>query len=78
LFGAFFPGRIEAWLFDARDRNIAAVALQNMSVNTPIDLHEDISAPANADHVSLHLIDAQGNDRGAIGNAKIRSRDGAS
>jgi hypothetical protein len=78
LFGAFFPGRIEAWLFDAQNANVAAVTLQNMSVNTPIDLHEDISAPANADHVSLHLIDAQGNDRGAMGNAKIRSKDGAS
>lgn len=74
-FGVFFSGRLIAQLLDVRGVKLTSVPLQAVTVNKFLELDQTITAPETAVEVSIHLIDAHGRDRGALGTAKITSGD---
>ncbi len=70
-FGVFFPGQLQAQLFDRHGANIASVPLRSVSVNASAELLQTIAAPDAVAEVSIHLIDVKGRDRGELAAAKI-------
>jgi hypothetical protein len=70
-FGVFFPGQLVAQLTDAKGKLVTAIPLQAADPAETVKLDQEIKAPAAAERLSLHLIDAHGADRGALGDARI-------
>jgi hypothetical protein len=76
-FGVFFPGSLEAILYDEGGAEQGRVTLQTVSPADLLDLHRSIPAYAKIARVSLHLIDNNHADRGALGEAFIAGADTA-
>ncbi|MGB2889101.1 MAG: hypothetical protein WBC04_15505 [Candidatus Acidiferrales bacterium] len=70
-FGVFFPGRLQAHLYDKRGVELGVVPLQTVSPLDLVDLHQEIEAGPTTARVSVHLIDRQGHDRGSLGEASL-------
>jgi hypothetical protein len=74
-FGVFFPGELKAYLFSHGGFQTGEVALGPVRPQEPLTLHQSIPAPANIARVSLHLIDTNGADRGALGEVFVTIND---
>nr|WP_252263915.1 DUF4380 domain-containing protein [Paracidobacterium acidisoli] len=70
-FGVFFPGTLEAYLYDRGGTERGRVPVQTVSPKELIDLHHAIPAPANIARITIHLIDSHQADRGALGEALV-------
>ena len=70
-FGVFYPGRIEARFYSSSGVPLGSVLLMEVSPLDLIALHQTVKAPAGSGRVSLHLVDANGSDRGALGEVPI-------
>jgi hypothetical protein len=66
-FGAFFPGELRAFLYDEGGLKVNEVTLQAVRPQDPVVLQKTIAAAKNVARVSIHLIDINGSDRGALG-----------
>jgi hypothetical protein len=71
IFGVFVPGKLEARLFDKYGAPIVNIPLQSVSPSEIVQLHVGLKVPAQTARVSLHLMDAQGNDQGSLGEARV-------
>jgi hypothetical protein len=69
--GVFVSGHLQAGFVDAHGKKLTSVALESVSLETPVMLDRTINAPAGAAKVFLQLIDAAGQDRGELANAAI-------
>lgn len=67
-FGVFYSGSLVAHLYPGRE-----LTQQLMSVNPfdPVKLQTTIQAPPNISRVSVHLVDANGVDRGPLGEVLV-------
>jgi hypothetical protein len=65
----FFPGKLQARLYDERGIQIGGISVQSVLPQEPVTLHAEVSAPSKTVWVSLHLVDDQGVDRGSLGEA---------
>jgi hypothetical protein len=74
-FGVFFPGELKAYLYDEGGLEQSEVPLQAVRPQDPIVLHQAIAADKNIARVSIHLIDANGADRGALGEVFVTIND---
>jgi len=74
-FGAFYPGELRAFLYDEGGLKQKEVALQPVRPQDPVALHQSIAAAKNIARVSLHLIDSNGADRGALGEEFVTIND---
>jgi hypothetical protein len=72
-FAVFVSGSLEAELFDAKGAKLTVVSLASVRVERPSELDQTIIAPKEAFEVSIHLIDANGKDRGVLATGKIDS-----
>ncbi len=70
-FGVFFPGELQAFLYDDGGRQQRQVTLEAVRPQDPITLHQTIAAAGNVNRVSIHLIDSSGVDRGALGEVFV-------
>jgi hypothetical protein len=70
-FGVFFPGELKAFLYDESGLGKEQVSLTAVRPQEPVDLHQAISAAKNIARVSIHLIDSNGADRGALGEVFV-------
>lgn len=70
-FGVFFAGKLVAQLSDAKGGVVATITLQPVDPAELVKLNREIKAPAGAEKISLHLIDAHGTDRGMLGEAQV-------
>jgi hypothetical protein len=77
-FGVFFPGTLEAFLYDRDGNDRGRVVVQAASPKDLIDLHRAVPAPADVVRVALHLIDNHQVDRGALGETFVTNPEGAS
>jgi hypothetical protein len=78
IFGVFVPGKLEAQLFDRHGAPIANIPLQAVSPSEIVELHAELKVPAQTVRVSLHVMDAQGNDQGSLGEAWVSATDRSS
>jgi hypothetical protein len=74
-FGVFFPGKLKAYLYDERGLEVNEVALESVRPQDLVALHQTIAAPRNVARVSIHLIDSNGADRGALGEVFVTIND---
>jgi hypothetical protein len=70
-FGVFFPGELKAYLYDEGGLGVSEVSLQTVRPQDPVELHQTVAAPKNVVRVSIHLIDSNGADRGALGEVFV-------
>ncbi|MBV8050439.1 MAG: hypothetical protein JOZ80_04585 [Acidobacteriaceae bacterium] len=70
-FGVFFPGKLVARIFDGQGVMISEVELRAVDPRQVVELDQTTVASANAQRVSIHLRDEQGQDRGSLGETKI-------
>ena len=74
-FGVFFPGELKAYLYDEGGVEASEVALQAVQPQDPVALHQAIAAAKNIARVSIHLVDRNGVDRGALGEVFVTIND---
>jgi hypothetical protein len=75
-FGVFFPGKLAANFYDGNHAEVGVVFLQTVNPSELISLDRDIKIPSLTKRVSLRLIDAQGIDRGSLGEAQLKRSSG--
>jgi len=68
-FGVFFPGQLQARLFDNQGAEQERTDLQTVAPQTRVNLHREIQPAKWPARVSIHLIDDRGIDRGSLGEA---------
>jgi hypothetical protein len=78
IFGVFMPGKLEARFFDRHGVAIASIPLQAVSPSEVVELHVELKVSAQNARVSLHVMDAQGNDQGSLGEARVSATDRSS
>jgi hypothetical protein len=70
-FGVFYPGRLVARFYSSSGVPLGSAPVGNVTPLKLVSLHQTVSAPAKSARVSLHLVDASGSDRGALGEVPI-------
>ena len=70
-FGVFFPGELKAFLYDEGGLGTGEVRVEAVHPQEPVILHQAIAAPKNIARISIHLIDSNGVDRGALGEVFV-------
>ena len=70
-FGVFFEGKLVARLSGANRDPAAEIPLRAADPAEEVLLQTEIAAPDSTKFVSVHLIDANGRDRGSLGEAPI-------
>jgi len=72
-FGVFFAGELEARFYDREGSPLGAARVRDVTPIEIVDLQQIVPAPAGTARVSLHLVDAQGLDRGPLGEAAVNT-----
>ena len=72
-FGVFFSGKFVAHLYDGRGVSIGTRELQQVDPKNPVRLQAAVNDAAQTIRISLHLVDANGFDRGALGEVAVDS-----
>jgi hypothetical protein len=75
-FGVFFPGKLEAYLYDRGGLGKGHVPLQSVYPQNEVELHQAITAAKDIVRVSVHLIDSSEVDRGAFGEVFVTPDNG--
>ncbi len=70
-FGVFYSGRLVAHLYDSRGAQLGTVPFATVSPLEPVSTDQTIAAPAQTARLSVHLVDEQGSDRGALGEVYV-------
>lgn len=76
--GVFLAGKLVARFTGKDDRELTAIPLQAVNPADAVTLNQQVKAPAEAEKVSLRLIDGRGVDRGSLGEARISHDSGSS
>ena len=78
-FGVFFAGKLVAYLYGEHGADAGSVSLPlAVSPKDAVTLRETLKLPSSVTRISLHLIDAEGKDRGSLGETLIASPGGGS
>ena len=72
-FGVFFSGKLVAHLYDGRGVAIGTRELEQVDPKNPVKLQTALKDAGQAARISLHLVDANGLDRGALGEVAVDS-----
>jgi hypothetical protein len=75
-FGVFFPGKLEAYLYDRSGLGTAHVSLQSVNPQEEVELHNAIAAAKDVVRVSVHLVDRNQVDRGVLGEVFVTPDNG--
>ena len=75
-FGVFFPGELVAHFYDARGLAIGTQLLAQVDPRNRVVLQITLDDPGQAGRISLHLEDANGLDRGALGEVGVETSAG--
>jgi hypothetical protein len=70
-FGVFFSGHLVARLFDPHGSNLGTMNVSDVNPTEPVVLHTEITPPGKVGRVSLHLVDANGVDRGSLEEVRV-------
>jgi hypothetical protein len=72
-FGVFFPGKLQAHVFDSQGVERQTLDLQSVEPQTRAELRREVKLSQRLARVSIHLVDDQGIDRGSLGETAIPS-----
>lgn len=70
-FGVFFLGHLMARFYSEHGAFLGAVPVVDVRPTETVSLDSEVAPPAKATRVSLHLMDDNGVDRGALGEVQI-------
>jgi hypothetical protein len=70
-FGVFYAGQLQARFFNRGGESIGSAQVGDATPLQPVKLQTTVQAPPETARVSLHVIDAQGLDRGPLGEAFV-------
>jgi len=70
-FGVFYSGRMIAHFYDEHGRGLGMVQIADVSPSTAAVLNSEITPSGRAARVSIHLIDGNGIDRGALQEVQV-------
>lgn len=76
-FGVFHAGKLVARFSDKDGGEVGYSALEDVDPSKEVTLNQEIKAPAAAQKISIHLVDANGRDRGSLGEAQINRKAGS-
>ena len=74
-FGVFFPGHLVARLYDEHGHVAAVISIADVFPNEQVSLETEIPSPGRCTRLSVHLIDDNGIDRGALQEVQLSARD---
>lgn len=74
-FGVFYPGNLVARLYDEHGHLAAVTPVAEVTPSERVSLEKEISSPEKASRLSLHLIDENGIDRGALQEVPLSGED---
>jgi len=77
-FGVFEQGRLGAQLFDNHGELLTKIPLQPVSPSEIVELKMEVKAPAQTARVSIHVLDQDGKDQGALDEARVLAADRSS
>ncbi|MEO6909350.1 MAG: hypothetical protein ABI158_00300 [Edaphobacter sp.] len=80
-FGVFYPGHLVAHYYNRGGEALGTAQLAPVTPLQPTQLQMTVQAPPETSRVSVHVVDAQGLDRGPLGEALVNpppGRDGGS
>ncbi|MEJ2008380.1 MAG: DUF4380 domain-containing protein [Acidobacteriota bacterium] len=72
VFGVFVPGTAEAVFYSAQGEELAHQDLQAVDPREVFGLNKTLVVPANAFRVSVRVVDAEGQNRGFLGNVILQ------
>jgi hypothetical protein len=70
-FGVFYAGDLVAHYYDRGGSEGSTAKLLSVTPIEPVQLHTTVQAPPGTSRVSVHLVDAQGLDRGPLGEVLV-------
>jgi hypothetical protein len=76
-FGVFYAGKLVAHLYDARGAATRTQVLEKVDPRNPISLQTTVTDAGQVHRISLHLVDANGLDRGMLGETALDSSAGS-
>lgn len=74
-FGVFYAGHLIAHLYDREGMPVTDVPLMDVSPLDLITLDKSIEVPSGVAWLSVHLVDADGLDRGALGEVHVNPQE---
>jgi len=74
VFGVFYPGKLVARFSGSDERELGAISVADVDPAQEVTLHQTIKIPKGTTRLSLRLIDANGADRGSLGEVEISHR----
>jgi hypothetical protein len=72
-FGVLYPGKLVAHFYDTRGVAIGTQSLVEVDPRNAVVLQTSVNEPGRAGRISLHLEDASGLDRGALGEVAVEA-----
>ena len=72
-FGVFFSGKLVAHLYDGRGVAIGTRELEQVNPKNPVKFQTAVNDAGQVARISLHLVDPNGLDRGALGEVAVGS-----
>jgi hypothetical protein len=70
-FGVFFAGHLVARFYDEHGSFVGSVPVADVDPTEAVSLNTEVTPPAQAARVSLHLLDENGIDRGSLSEVQI-------
>jgi hypothetical protein len=70
-FGVFFPGRLVAHLYGEHGALLKSIVMMDVDPSELVSLETEITAPKKPARISIHLVDRNGLDRGALQEAQV-------
>jgi hypothetical protein len=74
-FGVFYPGRLIAHFYDEQGSSVGNPQVAEVTPSELVDLNTEAAPTGKAARVSLHLVDQNGLDRGALQEVRIGTQE---
>ena len=71
-YGVFYAGRLLAHFYDEHGRSLGTVPVAEGTPAEPVEMQKEVTPAGKAMRVSIHLIDENGVDRGALQEVQVR------
>ena len=71
-YGVFYAGRLLAHFYDEHGRSLGTAPVAEGTPAEPVEMQKEVTPAGKATRVSIHLIDDNGVDRGALEEVQVR------